>query len=445
MTSKYLDIEQPVQSNKKFRATDFWGLAYLFLIILCANEFLNLGAWTHISGKFNVRDIGSALIILGLVRMIMLHRRDPALWTPMSVLILLCLVMVTFHVGIASLYYGQSLMDGILSARHYTYYLSFFVFLNVLNTPLAITRFLNALTLMAIAIFALGIINYMGFTIFAQKWAEGHGERGGVTRGFLPAMTIISIAAVWEFSKYAQSGGLKSGGLASVILFGAHIFRQTRMRTIGLLAVLLFLLFRRRKWKAIYGVVLAGVIGVSVLEVMLDVQIITSQVTSAAENIAEGEGTWGARVSQLESAYDAFMAHPIIGSGSAVLRAEEAVSIGNSYRDLYVLQYKADLGYASWLKAFGMVGLVWLFSFFYIWWKMARQSIEFYGKYYEEITAFGLSSGFWIAGTFITLNHLMYVDSVVIVCACAAIVVRMYSFIGEYQRGNWTVGSSADT
>jgi hypothetical protein len=128
------------------------------------------------------------------------------------------------------------------------------------------------------------------------------------------------------------------------------------------------------------------------------------------------------------------MLHPIIGSGSAVLRAEEAATFGSSYQDLYSLQYKADLGYASWLKAFGMVGLIWLFGFLYYWWRMAAKSADLFGIHYPEITAFGLGSFFWVAGTFITLNHLMYVDSIVIVCACAAIVVRMYSLIGEFRR-----------
>src|SRR5690606_24008960 len=189
--------------------------AYLMVVILCANEFFNLGGWTHLEGRFNVRDVGNALIMLGVLVMVARRPNDIALRSPMSVLIILFLFIVLFHVSLASFVYGQPIKAGLLSARHQFYYLSYFLFLMALNTPEKIERFLNMLTLLAVVIFFLSLVNYAGITIFVHKWGEGHGERFGVTRAFIPAMNVLGVAALWEFSKFAEKGKFSQGGIAA--------------------------------------------------------------------------------------------------------------------------------------------------------------------------------------------------------------------------------------
>ena len=414
--------------------TGYFALGYLLVIILCANDFLNLGDWVHIHGTFNIRDLGNALVMIGTLIMLVKRNGDPALRTSMSLLILLYLFMISLHVAVASFLYGQPLKDGILSARHQFYYLSFFLFVLVLDTPYRIERFLNMLTLLAVVIFMLGIINYMGFTLFSHKWAEGQGERAGVTRGFLPAMEVVSIAALWEFSKFVQSGKLGKGGVTSVILFGAHVFRQTRMRTIGLIGVFVFLLVRRRQWRTLLITGLVGFVAIVILEVVMEKHVITSQLTSAVENVVESEGSWRGRIIQLQIATDAFLQHPIMGTGSAVLRAGDAAQSYDEYRELSLLQLQADLGYATWLKSFGIIGMLWLLAFYFVWWKMIKHTQKRLGQALGELVNFGSGLLLWLAGTFVTLNHFMYVGGITMVCLGAAIVVRVHGFGGSYTK-----------
>ena len=416
------------QTYNRSSPKGYFKLIYLLIIILSANQFLNLGAWVHIAGVFNVRDMGNVMILIGII--ILLFRRgvDPIIRNRVSLLILLYLFLVGIHIALASLYYGQPLIQGMLGARHHLFYLSFFLFLIILDSPEKIRRFLNMLTGLALVIIVLALINYFGPTIFSHRWAEGHGVRGGVVRGFIPGMNIVSVAAIWEFSKLTERGRFGFGSMAGLVLFVAHVFRQTRMRTVGLILVILWLLGSRKRYGVLAAVLFIGITGSVIMQLMTGKDILSIQIVTAFEDVIEGEGTWRGRALQLETALNAFMEHPVLGSGSLVLRPDQVANIGGAYNELYALQYKADLGYASWLKSFGIVGILWLFLFMWFWWTGSRKIQRIAGAAMLVEASFLEALLIFFAGTFLTLNHFMYPGTIVFVCMGAAMVVRLMSF-----------------
>lgn len=401
---------------------------YILLIILAANEFLNFGTWWHVQGKFNIADVGNLLAWLGVSCVILRSKKIPKEFkTPLSVLIIAYLFFVCFQVGLGSLYYNQSLVVSLAGTRHQFYFFSFFLFLHLLETPAQIRNLLNCLTAIAIIAVILGLINYFGPTILSHKWAEGQWVRSGISRAFLPGMPIISFAVIWEMTKWVEGKTKnKQAFIWGWLLMGAHFFRQSRMRVFGVIAVLIGLLFFKRK---IRHIILTGIItlfAIVAVNVYMSENIIMNLFTGAAEDLTEGGGSWRGRLIQLETDFEEFKKHPLIGSGASAIRLDSAGGYTTSTdSEMFALAYKADLGYTHWLKAYGLVGFIWLAVFFFLLWNYARKSVRRSGSENRDITTFSVSFTVFIIGTFLTLNHMMFPHSIVLVSLIAAIIVRM--------------------
>ena len=102
-------------------------------------------------------------------------------------------------------YYQQPIIDGLIAARKQYYYLSFFLFAVLLSDRDRIRTTLDLLSLLALALFFLGLVNYFVHPIFNHKWAEGQGIRGGIVRGYIPGMQIIVLACIWQAYKLVKT------------------------------------------------------------------------------------------------------------------------------------------------------------------------------------------------------------------------------------------------
>ncbi|MCJ7602653.1 MAG: O-antigen ligase family protein [Desulfobulbaceae bacterium] len=406
-------------------------ILYIILIILSANEFLNFGAWWHVQGMFNVADLGNMLVWFGVFWVIFRKKGVPKEFrNPLSLLIIAYLFFVCFQIGLGSFYYNQSLVTSLIGARHQFLFFSFFLFLQLLDTPERIRQLLNWLTIIALIAVLLGLINYFGPTILTHKWAEGQRIRSGITRGFLPGMPIISFAVIWEMTKWVEGANKnKFSFLWGWLLVGAHFFRQSRMRVFGVVAVLAGMLFFKRKFRHLIISAFIAVMAIVVVDQYLPENLIINLFTGAAEDVSEGSGSWRGRLIQLETDFKEFKEHPIIGSGASTIRLDSGSGYSStSQAEMFALAYKDDLGYTHWVKAYGLVGLVWLLSFFFLLWHYARKTVRMADKEHKDITTFSVSFVVFIIGTFITLNHLMFPHSIVLVCLIAAIIIRMKSF-----------------
>ncbi|MBK7167689.1 MAG: hypothetical protein IPH83_00060 [Gammaproteobacteria bacterium] len=107
------------------------------------------------------------------------------------------LLLVAAHASIAAFYYQQPIIDGLIAARKQYYYLSFFLFAVLLSDRDRIRSTLDLLSLLALVLFFLGLVNYFVHPIFHHKWAEGQGIR---------AASPVDIFRVCRSSSWPASG-----------------------------------------------------------------------------------------------------------------------------------------------------------------------------------------------------------------------------------------------
>ena len=410
---------------------------HFFLVILSANEFLNFGWWWHVHGSFNIADIGNFLVWLGLF-VIFFKRKvkdlSKTLMTPLCFFyIIFCLIQVT----LGALNYNQSLGTGIIGVRHQFYFASFFYFYLAFDDLLTIRKILNCLTIIAIIAAIIGIINYFGLNILTHKWASGHGMRSGIVRPFIPGMPVISFALIWEFSKFICSRNnkkMKTGSI-SFFLLAIHIFRQTRMRIIGLLFVVVGTLFFKRKFIELISLLSLALVVVVIVELTMKENIVTDPVISAYNDTMESSGaSWRARLRQVEVAANEIKKHPIIGSGAISLRPIEDSYRYKNTSNITDIAYMSDWGYLHWMKAYGIVGTVWLFLFFsHLYRKSSKATKKYKSSNDQDVALFCLLASIFIIATFVTLNHLMFPASIPLVCLLAAIVSRINNNIVPRQ------------
>ena len=401
-------------------------LFYLLVIILFANEFLNFGWWTHVQGVFNIADIGNAAV-WGTLGVLLLNKHPARMFrNSISLLILFYLLFVLIQICLGTLYYGQPLLKGLIGARHQFYFASFFVFWVLLDSIPKIRFVLNGIVIIALIAVILGLINYFGPTVLTHRWAEGHRIRSGIVRAFFPGMSIISAATIWITACWIENPSRKGLNTLGTILFVAiHIFRQTRMRLFGLISIIILQVLSSKKLILIFVTVFLFLVIIAGMNIFTDDNIFLSLLNRTADDLEHGSGSWKGRLIQLNTDFEEFMRHPLIGSGTSTIRIAETKLLTKRAAELRALAAKSDLGYTHWIKAYGLVGMTWLVLFFGNLIIRALRVYKTHDSLHADIANFCFSYLLFIMGTFITLNHLMETPNLVIVCLLAAIIMRL--------------------
>lgn len=412
---------------------------YFLLIFASANYAFTLVPWYQIHGVFNIFDVGNGLILLGVAYAFLFRGRErSAVWNPFTLLIVIYIISALFQPVIATMNYDQSLLDGLVTVRHQFYYFSFFLFLLLLDTPQKATKLLDMLTVIAVVLTVLGVINYFGTVIFYSEWAEGHGFRSGIKRAYIPAMPILSAALIWQFSKWiTKTGNGGKSGAASILLLGAHFFRQSRGRLLGVLGLIVVLLFYKRKFKLLGGMFLLAIAVVSIAQVTMKENIFLSPFKTATQEVETGEGTWGARELQIAADMREFKANPVFGSGLIALRLSK--KIGMSMSEIDDMQFKTsnqDLGYYHWIKFYGVAGIIWLTFFYVQLLAKSRKAERVAGPENKALALFAMSYVGFVIVTYVTLSHLTDPDGILLVCLTAVIIARLV-------RGGWNTSEHA--
>jgi hypothetical protein len=162
----------------------------LLLILLCIYEFLNTAAWLHIAGVFNIADIGMVILALSLIFNTITKGFD-VYKNIFSILIVIFIVMVLIQIILANMNFGQSYIDGIIASRLQFTYLTYFLFAFCLKDARDIEKFLNIVSLIAIAAILLGIANYFFSGILSHKKLEITRYRFGVERIFMGQPELV--------------------------------------------------------------------------------------------------------------------------------------------------------------------------------------------------------------------------------------------------------------
>ncbi len=403
-------------------------IGLLLFVVFAAFDSFYLLPWARIPGVFNFSDLGllgilgALLVQLGLTSSDRVREmfRQPEVW-----LALVYLVIVLMQVSLAGLNYRQSVVNGVVAARHQFYYLSLPLVYLCIRSLGEFRLFLKLLSLVACAVFALALVNYFVAPIFTHRYAEGHHTRMGVVRGFIPGMALIGFAAVWEAAQWV--GGYQRGWAVSargLWLFAAHFFRQTRSRLVAITLVWVALLLVHRRFGLL--VLLAGVFSVAALvaEMTLEENLMVGLFTSTAEDIGEVEGTWNARLQQLEVVWHEFQDHPILGSGATILRITEGTE-GTANRAANALAHKADLGYPSMLKAYGLVGVLWLVGFLSVMGVRAYRAWQSGNALERCLALFCLAYLLFVGISGLTINHFMFSEGILMLCIVGALVASL--------------------
>lgn len=406
-------------------------ILFIILIIICANKLFYLVPWAHVHGVFNITDVGAGLIIIALGFTLLKQRDLSVLNNPISFLILALFLILGIHVALARIHFNQSFISGLFGIRHFSYYLLFFLALLWLKTADDYIKILNILSVIAFLLFLISVVNYFRPGLYHHMWVEGHGTRSGIKRAFIPGMSIICLALLWEYSKWTIKVSNRSkNALAAFVLLAAHFFEQTKGRILAMVFVILLMF----GWKRGMGfgsnlvlmmfVTAAVISGVTLFEKAAN-NIMLSPIALTVRDVTEQRGTWGARLEQIEIDWREFLEHPIVGSGLSAVRIKKNQRNLSKYSVLKAKAQKADLGYTHWLKFFGIVGVVWLIAFFYNSWSILRIAIQDCSGKEQMIALLASSYLGYVAISFITLNHFMFPCRIVLLSLVAAAVVRL--------------------
>lgn len=401
---------------------------WLILIFAAAQQAFDLVPWARVHGEFNVADVGNLMIWIGVGWVLFRGRGSRVMWNFVAILVLVYIVMFGIHVSLATFNFGQTVQEGIIAVRHQFYYLSFFLFVGLLRNEDEIFRFLNVLEVIAFGLCILALVNYFGPTVLYHRWAEGHGMRSGVVRGYVPATTLVTMASIWQVVKWADEPRLTGkAAWATMFFVGIHFIEQTRGRLLALgVSVFLALLWRRR-YGRLWAFLGAYALAAAAVSVVVPENPLTGLFTSAVEDIAEQKGGWSesGRVLQLETALQEFAEHPILGSGTIALHVTDESQTTAQNQDLEVLAKNKDLGLPFWLRNYGLLGVVWLVLFFgvLIFWGVqgARNGSPrsaVLARFAVVYLVAALASG-------VTLNYFTNPDGILSLCLSAAIITRL--------------------
>ncbi|MBK9665205.1 MAG: hypothetical protein IPO61_05540 [Gammaproteobacteria bacterium] len=336
-------------------------MIYFFLLAIFAmgNELFSL-----VPDTIPTLDIGLLLIFGGLAAILL--NRNANFRNCLNVFgffSLAYMLLVAAHASIAAFYYQQPIIDGLIAARKQYYYLSFFLFAVLLSDRDRIRSTLDLLSLLALVLFFLGLVNYFVHPIFHHKWAEGQGMRGGITRGYIPGMQIIVMACIWQAYKLVKRSRISYTQLLYLMtLLGAVLFRQTRAHLLVVLGVIGLMLLINKRWSILLLGSLVLFLGTIALSFYTQENLIVSAVTSTYLDLSEGSGTWGARLNQIQNSSEQLAETFWTGSGGVTIRATGGwEAIGST---LGLITRNMDLGYFVWLKFYGLPGLILLLVLF---------------------------------------------------------------------------------
>lgn len=406
---------------------------YLFFVITvftCANNFYNLFSWGKVEGVFNTADVGIVFMLATGFFIFLFSREKKILANRFTGLILFQMLFCLFHILFVQVRFDYPPTQAVIASRSFLNYFSFFYFLLLLDTPQRIYRVMEVLNWIMIVILVLSVANYFHPFLY-HEWAEGHYERAGVKRGFIPAMSVLSMLGIWSFANMFATAQMELKWRSySFLYITAHIFRQTRMRIVGILFTLFCLAIYKRNFNSFFLALVIVIIGAVSINTFLNTNVLYGNIAVTLEEVSTESGSLGGRFIFAESIWEEMKKSPLaplVGTGGSAIRpyqkAYKAISDKQFYQ-YYILGKQSDFGYLNWIKNFGIIGVVWLVSFFYSGWKYFRNATS-RKRENEDLALF---SGFYlifVAGTSLTLEHFVVTDKIIPVMLSTAILVRL--------------------
>ncbi len=384
---------------------------------------------TDVSGGFHLKDVGNVLIWLGILWSVLSKRQHDLskLNNGFSWFIFAYLLLALIQASLASMIYDQGILSGLIRARDQLYYGSFFLFLLLIDTRQDAEMLMKFLTQLSLILCCLAVINYFGPTIFYHKWAMGCGIRSGIKRAYIPGINIILAAGLWHLVRYMNDNKASIWSLLFFVLsYAVVVFRQTRAMVIALTITVLIVLFTKKRYKLFAVFACTVLISATLLSVTMGKNIFFTQFRLAYDEYTQKSGNWGARVVQIEAAWEIIKQHPFLGSGGLVIRGG-ARKITNEMRWAAA---GADLGYINFLKYFGGTGFLWMMLFISV----------FYARFFSLVKKpetdrvmadFSVYMFTYILIAEVTLDSFYRPAGIILLCLILAILLNSYGILAK--------------
>jgi O-antigen ligase len=410
---------------------------FLVLVIIFFNyRMFYLAPWAHQKGSFNTMDLAILMILFWMVYILIFKRK--LLLNAYSFMIIFLLFLVGFHIPFAVMNFEISFANAVIASRVFLLYLSYFVFLDIFTNDRAINIFLTWIMILSLFSIFAGLFNYYGYPIIHHDWAteEGARMRGGIVRAYFPAYWMIAFASLYSFTIFLTSKRVKRFPLIFfVISIGTIVFRQTRIVIFSYALVACYSIIKRLSNPRAIFLVIVGFAGMTAVLLNLNEFVfIKTNIEYTQKEISESRGSWGGRAEQLQTAWELIQENPIFGTGSSALRSNpDAYSKMSTFKAKKLLRYSmhSDLGYAVWLKNFGIIGAFFLILLAIVFIKhlrFLRKSVV-----NLEIISFAYNYFLYVAISFMTLNHLGHSDGILLVTSVLAMV---QSSVSRMQHTN---------
>lgn len=393
---------------------------FVTLILLLNYKLLYITPWVHIQGRFNMADIGIVLTFC-YIFYIFIKKGSGFFANKFSIWILVLTLLVSLHIPIAMIKYHIHMSDGIIASRKFLLYFNFFIFLDLFEDESNIHKFFKILMFISIISIVLGIINYAGIKVlFNDRWTSEDFVvmRGGVERGYFPAYWVIVMTSIYSFTQYMYSDKYKLIHFCFIVVTSVCILlRQTRMIIGSYGIVVLANMFKNPvRSRTVLLIVIGFFLSIVLMSNYQVSSVMIKLYDKTEEEVSETSGTWGARVDQFETALTLFVDNPLIGSGASALRTNiEAYKYMNHYDAVRLVNYgySADLGYATWLKNFGLIGVFMIIYLFVSLFCLNKKN-KICGAD-KAITHFVNSYLFFLIISFVTINTLGHTEGIMLV------------------------------
>ncbi|RJP83684.1 MAG: O-antigen ligase domain-containing protein [Desulfobacteraceae bacterium] len=398
---------------------------YLTALLVFIYSLFYLVPWAFVTGVIDIANVGLLLLLIGLSVSLFTSRRFTFLKNPFTVLIFLYLIFISIHVGLAAIHYDQAVIHGIIAVRWQFIYLSFFLFLFLLKDEAHIIGYLNLISVIAILLLLLSVIQYSGFPIFHHDKSEWESLRSGIRRVFIPGTPLIHLALIWKICCWVIDRK-KSRPMISIqvlLLFTGMMFHQSRGPIIGILFTALVVFLSTRSYKKLMAGIIVGMISGSILMVATQQNLFMNAYSSTIHEVSEGSGTWGARLEQMKIDFEEFRKHPVIGSGLIAIRVSEYGTTMVQKAEMNERTRLADLGYTHWIKLYGSAGAIWIVFFLYLLWSHSITAFRKSEGRARLLSLFVLAYTAFISLTGITLEHFLIEIRIILVCLVTAILI----------------------
>jgi len=404
------------------------GLGLSLAVIILAYKIFYVVPWAMIPGTFNVQDVGLVLLLLGIVIAIFRSKDLSVIRNSFTLLVAAFLVLLGVQVTLASFNYNQSLINGIIAARYQAYYLVFFLYLIVLTDEQRLRWMLDGLSMLAIVVVIFAALHYFGINVYYSERADTwNAVRAGIERAYAPGFPVVNMALVWQLARYLGQDRSSRWVVPLILIFATlHLVVQSRGPIISISVAYFVMLLLVRNFKLIAtSLVIVGV-AAGIVTMVSEENFITHPFVSAAQDLDQGSGTWGARMNQIEVDVRAFSQHPWIGSGLIALRTSRVQGSSTNIDAASALAANQDLGYTHWLKFYGLVGILWLIAFLVVLWTTIRRIARVRRGYGDPLVLFIAGYGIFLAVSMITLPQLVVPERIVLTFLLPAILVRLW-------------------